>query len=325
MTETRLRTRTHCIGYLASAVCFLVAAMINLRYGFYELFFAGLVITALALVGALYTIAMRREQLHARGHNVVLVLIGFTAITAMSMYPQFSYAWLYPLLLLSLMILRIRIALTLSAAMIILALITLVPAPNYELITVFVSMTLLTGIAAWFAFRYHHSARFVDTLTIVDSETGAYNRRCFDETLTKEISRSEATGHPLSLACLSIDHFDELVSLHGRAELQGLLQAISEHLGTTMRAGDSHYRADENQFYLLLPFTPEEGLRVIAERIRRVLAESTWPVAQSVTASLGCTTRNAGETNAEALVSRCHEALKRASRRGHDQVWHLNG
>ena len=325
MTETRLRTRTHCIGYLASATCFLFAALINLRYGFYELFFAGLIITGLALAGALYTIARRREQLHAHGHNAVLILLGVTAITAMSMYPQFGYTWIYPLLLLNLLILRIRMALALCAAMVVLALVTMVPAPRYELITVFVSMTLLTGIAAWFAFRYHYSARFVDTLTIVDPETGAYNRRCFDETLTKEISRSEATGHPLSLACLSIDHFDELVALHGRAELQELLQAISDHLGTTMRAGDSHYRAGESQFYLLLPFTPEEGLRVIAERIRRALAESEWPVAQSITASLGCTTRAQGEMNAEVLVRRCHEALERASRRGHDQIGHLNG
>ena len=323
MTETRLRTRTHAFAYAATGLCFLTAALVNLRFGFYELFFTALIVLALSAAGIVYTAIMREQQLRAGGHLWILALIGLTAVGATASHGENALLWLYPLVFLNLMVLRLRGGLILSAALILLTVPMLYPTPAYELLSAYTGLALLTGAAGWFAYRYHYSARFVDTLTIIDPETGAYNLRCFDETLAKEISRSEATGHPLSLACLSVDYMEELRELHGEASLKPLLRAISDRLGNTMRAGDSLYYAGRGCFYLLLPFTHEEGLRVITERLRRVIDESHWPVAESISACIGCTTRADGETSPNSLTGRCQDALAEARKRGHDQIWHL--
>lgn len=324
MTETALRTRAHITSYIIATVCFLILGQANLRYGFYELFFGALIVAVIMTVGAVYSLLMRRRQLAAWGHLPILGLAGGTTLICIVLVPVMAALWLFPLVLLHFLILRIRQALLISGLITALAIIAMPTVAAYERLSLFTGLFLLTGAAAWLVFRYHHSARYVDTLTVIDAETGAYNRRCLEETLAKEISRSEATGHPLSLAVLSVDHLDELRDLHGEAQLTELFHAISDRLGTAMRAGDSHYYTGDGCFYLLLPFTHEEGLRVIAERIRRLLGESRWPVAESITASLGCTTRCEGENSLERVWQRCARAMEEAQRRGHDQVWHLN-
>jgi len=324
VTETALRTRTHITSYLIALLCFLILAQANLRYGFYELFFGALIIATIMATGAIYSFLVRRRQLGASGHLPILSVAGISVLVCIVLVPQMAAVWLFPLMLLYLLILRMRQALVLSAIITALALLAMPTVPAYERLSLLTGLLLLTGAAGWLAFRYHHSARYVDTLTIIDPETGAYNRRCLDETLAKEISRSETTGHPLSLALLSVDHLDELGNVHGEAQLPELFNAISSSLGAAMRAGDSHYYAGDGCFYLLLPFTHEEGLRVIAERLRRLIGESRWPVVESITASLGCTTRAEGENSAEQVRKRCVTALEEAQRRGHDQVWHLN-
>jgi len=57
--------------------------------------------------------------------------------------------------------------------------------------------------------------------------------------------------------------------------------------GQSLLPGDGH-------FYLLLPFTHEEGLRVIAERIRRLVGELRWPVAESITRKPGLHDKDRG-------------------------------
>ncbi|XOZ33530.1 GGDEF domain-containing protein [Halomonadaceae bacterium KBTZ08] len=325
MTETALRTRTNTVVYALMLLCFMVLAERNLRYGFYELFFSSLAITTLAAAGIMATLARRHHQLQTRSHLAILILMALTIGQAIVRDPALAAYWLYPLLMAAFLLLRVHQAAALCAASLLLCLLGGASLPPREQLMLASTALLMAAGAGWFARHYHASAHYVDTLTIVDPQTGAYNERSFHETLSREISRSEATGHPLSLALLSIDHQDELAGVYGEEALAGLNAAISQSLRTTIRAGDSHYHLGKGRFFLLLPFTPEDGLRVTAERVRRLLDESRWPAVESITASIGCTTRAPGEQSADALRQRCEHALEEAQRRGHDQVWHLDG
>lgn len=325
MTETALRTRTNLVTYALILLFFMVLAERNLLYGFYGLFFSALTVTALAAAGIAVTLIRHRRQLQTRSHLVILAVITATILQAVAREPSLAAFWLYPLLMAAFLLLRLRYAALLCSISLLMGLLLTWPlAPGWQLTLIGAALLLASG-AGWFARHYHANARYVDTLTIIDPETNAYNERCLDETLNKEISRSEATGHPLSLALLSVDHLDELTSVHGEEVLASLNAAISQSLRATIRAGDSHYHLGDGHFFLLLPFTQEEGLRVIAERIRRLLGESHWPGVESITASVGCTTRVSGEASGSTLRQRCEQALNEARRRGHDQVWHLAG
>lgn len=325
MTETALRTRTNLVTYALTLLFFMILAERNLRYGFYGLFFSALIVAALACAGIALTLLRRHRQLRTRSHLLILSLMAVTILQAIAHDPGLAPFWLYPLLMAAFLLLRLRLAALICTLSLVLGLVLSwrLDLPS-QLAWLGTGVLLAVG-AGWFARHYHASARYVDTLTIIDPETGAYNKRCLEETLNKEISRSEATGHPLSLALLSIDHRDELTGIHGEETMADLNAAISQSLRSTIRAGDSHYHLGNGYFFLLLPFTHEEGLRVIAERVRRLLGESHWPGVVSITASIGCTTRAAGERSAEAMRQRCEQALEEAKRRGHDQVWHLGG
>lgn len=324
MTETFLRTRTHAAGYGASGLCFLLVALQSLRFGFYELFFSALLIVLVLVGGILYTVAMRHQQLKAPGHQYLLYAISLIALFTAITTAEYALLWLFPLMLLNLLILPLRRGLICCGAVIGVAVLMLWVRWDYALLATVVGLLLVTTTAALFAYRYHYNARSVDTLTLVDADTGAYNLRCLEDTLGREISRSEVTGHPLSMACLQVDFFDELLRMHGRPALLPAMRGISNLLRQTLRAGDSHYYADDGCFYLLLPYTGEEGVRVISERVRQVIADGHWPAAESLTISLGSTTRGDGESDAEALRSRCRQALRQARERGHNRIWHLS-
>ena len=85
------------------------------------------------------------------------------------------------------------------------------------------------------------------------------------------------------------------------------------------------YTLEDGEFFLILPFTPEEGVRVIAERIRRTIAEQNWPLAGKVTVSLGCTTRASTDIRTADLRKRVRHALEEARKRGADSVWYSQG
>ncbi|QSP96196.1 GGDEF domain-containing protein [Marinobacter salinisoli] len=327
MTETQLRTWTHGIGYgLATAFIFMLALQ-NLRYGFYDLFYLAATLSALTLIGLAYTILCRRSQLSAKGHLLILIGLNSGLLTALlTLDTPGIIHWAMPLLVLNLLILPLRQGVALSLLLVLPAsAILLFEAPLLEAITRIAGLFILLTAAALYIWHYDHMAQSAEDLAITDPVTGAHNARFLDESLQKEISRAIATGHPLSVINLSIDYVDGLADLHGKNSLQTLYQNMTEHLFTVIRAGDTLYTLNDTEFFLILPFTPEEGVRVIAERIRRTIAEHQWPSIGRATVSIGATTRGNGDTRTDALRKRAHQAMLDARKRGADSVWFSAG
>ncbi len=327
MTETRLRTWTHSSGYILATLFIAMLAGQNLRYGFYDLFYLAAGMATLTLAGLAYTFVCRRHQLSAPGHLVILSGLNSGLLAALITMdgPGISH-WAMPLLVLNLLILPLRQGLALS--LLLLAPLTVVlflrqPAAD-ALITVTGLLILLT-VAALYIWHYDHMAQSAEDLAITDPVTGAHNARFLDETLQKEISRAIATGHPLSVIHLGLDYADEATDLHGKAGVQRLFKDMTEHLFGVIRAGDTLYTLNESEFFLILPFTPEEGVRVIAERIRRQIAEQQWPLVGKATVSVGCTTRGSGDTRTDTLRKRARQAMEEARKHGPDSVWFSPG
>jgi|SRR5690554_1610620 len=327
MTETRLRTWTHSIGYGLATLFIFILAMQNLRYGFYALFYLAAGMATLTLAGAIYTFICRRHQLSAPGHLIILSSLNSGLLVAMFTLqnPGISH-WVMPLLVLNFLILPLRQGLLLSLLLLIpTAILISNREPAADAITVISGLLILLTATALYIWHYDHIAQSAEDLAITDPVTGAHNARFLDETLQKEISRAIATGHPLSVIKLSIDYAAEAEDLHGSAAMQNLFRHMTEHLFGVIRAGDTLYTLNSSEFFLILPFTPEDGLRVIAERIRRTIAENQWPVVGKATVSLGCTIRGSGDTRTDGLRKRAHQAMEEARRRGADSVWFSPG
>jgi diguanylate cyclase (GGDEF)-like protein len=234
--------------------------------------------------------------------------------------------WVMPLVVLNLLILPLRQGLILSLLLLVaLALFLLLSSPLMYAITISAGVFALVAVAALYIWHYDHMAQSAEDLAITDPVTGAHNARFLDETLQKEISRAIVMSHSLSVISLAIDYAEEAEDLHGQAGMQRLLRDLTQHLFDVIRAGDTLYTLEDGEFFLILPFTPEEGVRVIAERIRRTIAEQNWPLAGKVTVSLGCTTRASTDIRTADLRKRVRHALEEARKRGADSVWYSQG
>ncbi|HLV76683.1 MAG TPA: GGDEF domain-containing protein [Marinobacter sp.] len=327
MTETRLRTWSHSASYGLALLVLAALAMQNLRYGFYPLFYLALAMTALLLAGLVYTYLCRRHQLSAPGHFFIMAGLnsGLMAAVLTIDAPGLSH-WAMPLLVLNVLILPLRQGLALSTLLLLpVVVITWVELSAPDALIVTVGLFALASVSALYVWHYDHISQSAQDLAIIDPVTGAHNARFLDETLQKEISRAIATGHPLSVISLSLDHSAQIRELHGRGGLNRLLGQIARKLFDTIRAGDSLYGIGNAEFFLILPFTPEEGLRVIAERIRRTISEQEWPEIGKVSVSLGCTTRGTGDTSTQVLRQRATAAMLEARQRGADSAWFSPG
>ncbi|NWO08104.1 MAG: GGDEF domain-containing protein [Alteromonadaceae bacterium] len=332
MTETRLRTWTHATSYGLAAIFTAALGLQNLRYGFYPAFYLAMFMATLLGAGLAYTVICRRQQLSAPGHLVVLLILNAALVLGMLTLqtPGLSH-WAMPLALLNLLVLPVRKGLALSALLVATAVIPgLLQSPSVPTLNMAAGSLVLLATTGMYVWHYDHMAQSARDLALTDPVTGANNARFLDENLDKEISRAIATGHPLSVISLNLEHTDEIRALHGTGGLQALRRNVTSQLFDIIRAGDSLYGADEHDneeatFFLVLPFTPEEGVRVIAERIRRNLSEHDWPNVGKIAVSLGCTTRSSEDTRGVQLRDRARQAMNEARDRGADTVWFLPG
>ena len=185
MTETRLRTWTHGIGYLLATLFIAALAVQNLRYGFYDLFYLAAGMAVLTLAGIAYTVACRRHQLSAPGHLVILTGLSSGLLTAqITMHGPGISHWTMPLLVLNLLILPLRQGLALSCLLLAALAVTLfLQLDSTDALITLSGLIALLAVTALYTWHYDHMAQSAEDLAITDPVTGAHNARFLDETL----------------------------------------------------------------------------------------------------------------------------------------------
>ncbi|MCG8609770.1 MAG: GGDEF domain-containing protein [Pseudomonadales bacterium] len=321
MTEAQLRAQTRTGLYGAAAALMAILAFLNYRYGLFNLFYTSALFMPLFVFGAVFSIVQFKKQLEETGHEIILTIAVLMIAVRLSQGQPEVQHWLYPLSLLSFLVLSLKSAFLFNGiTLVFVSLLVIIVEDIFQGTLFFTSYILLAGLSGMFAYLHHHKTRSLVELSITDPMTGAYNIKHFEETLTTEVCRSETTRYPLSLISLEIDYFPQIKEVHGQAQANEVIKAISRSLNGMIRAGDSLYYDGNERFYFLLPFTPTEGLVVIAERVRRSIEEQTWPVVDSLTVSLGCTTLKTDHETAQLMIRHANEALQEAQRKGHNKV-----
>jgi diguanylate cyclase (GGDEF)-like protein len=158
-------------------------------------------------------------------------------------------------------------------------------------------------------------------LSTTDALTGLYNRRHLDETLAREFGRTARTGNPpLSIIMLDIDHFKKFNDTHGHDQGDRVLQAVAKCLRESLRQHDVPCRYGGEEFLAILPRTPSEGARLVAERLRKNV-EAMVVDRLKVTISLGTATfPELPVATPEALVEAADGALYRSKADGRNRV-----
>jgi diguanylate cyclase (GGDEF)-like protein len=81
--------------------------------------------------------------------------------------------------------------------------------------------------------------------------------------------RGKASHHSLAIAVIGIERLRSYVEQHGPAAGETLLKSIGALVQRKCRCTDLPVRLSDDEFLLILPFTPEEGARAVLNRIRR--------------------------------------------------------
>ena len=157
----------------------------------------------------------------------------------------------------------------------------------------------------------------------VDGLTGAYNKRYLMEALGREVARSGRYGRDLSLVLFDIDRFKEINDGHGHLGGDAILSAVCHAIAREIREEDVLARFGGDEFAVLLPETDLEHARLVAEKLRSIVATAELVVGDArvpVTVSLGVASLVPGTDDAEELVRRADERLYEAKRAGRNCV-----
>jgi len=110
-----------------------------------------------------------------------------------------------------------------------------------------------------------------------DGLTGLFNHRYFQDALRQEISRSIRHGYIFCLLFVDIDHFKKYNDREGHLAGDAVLSAVGEIFRGCFRESDVVARYGGEEFVALLPETPIEKARDVAERFRETVARYPFP------------------------------------------------
>jgi diguanylate cyclase (GGDEF)-like protein len=123
-----------------------------------------------------------------------------------------------------------------------------------------------------------------------DSLTGLPNRLSFVDSLRDALQRGAASGSPVGILFLDLDHFKLINDSIGHHAGDDLLQAVAPRLRAHLRPGDIVARFGGDEFGILVDrLTDEEEAMAIADRVAGAFAEpySMGGADHFVTASIG--------------------------------------
>ncbi len=152
----------------------------------------------------------------------------------------------------------------------------------------------------------------VESLIRTDNETGAANRRAWEERLAHELSQSRRLGYPVTIALIEVDHLKDYTKKERRDAGDRVLSELAGNWVPVLRKGDLMGRFSSELFSVLLPGCPSEQAEALLERLCRLV-----PARQSVSA--GVATWHWRES-IESLLERTHAALEEAKAGGGSRI-----
>jgi diguanylate cyclase (GGDEF)-like protein len=158
-------------------------------------------------------------------------------------------------------------------------------------------------------------------LATSDDLTGLKNRRHAREAISVAFSLAKRHEQPLSAALVDVDQFKAYNDTFGHKSGDIVLCTIADLLQGVVRNHDMVSRHGGEEFLILLPATGPRGSRIIAERLRGVIAGHPWPL-RPITASFGVATMTEAMQDANELVEQADRALYHSKRTGRDRVTH---
>jgi two-component system, cell cycle response regulator len=168
-----------------------------------------------------------------------------------------------------------------------------------------------------------HMLEELKKLSITDGLTQLYNSRYFYSQIKGEIERFKRYGHKLSMLLLDIDHFKDYNDTHGHLEGDKILVRIGRIIKSCLRKMDTAYRYGGEEFTIILPGTPGEEAKTVAERLRTAVAAEDFTdgdhPGSRITISIGVT-QYCHDEPVSSFVQRADQAMYQSKQSGRNKV-----
>lgn len=163
----------------------------------------------------------------------------------------------------------------------------------------------------------------VESLAIMDSLTGLYNRRRFETILANEVKRALRYQIPLSCMMIDVDHFKKVNDARGHQEGDAVLREIAQRIQASIREVDTAARWGGEEFTILSPNTPKENAKLVAARILKAVSQRPFDgfCDQQITVSIGIASMPTPSIDSQdKLVNAADVALYEAKKNGRNRV-----
>lgn len=208
------------------------------------------------------------------------------------------------------------------------------------LIKIVLSMTALLGIVLYWSYtlkvargraeaalaelekkdrELEAANRILSQLSITDPLTHLYNREKLNKVLDQELNRASRYGTPFGVIMADVDHFKKVNDEYGHPVGDSVLIEIAHILQANTRSVDIVGRWGGEEFLIISPQIGHSELTSMAEKLRALIEQHTFPTAESQTASFGITIY-LPDDSAEQMITRADQALYLSKGKGRNQV-----
>ena len=162
-------------------------------------------------------------------------------------------------------------------------------------------------------------------LAVTDGLTGLYNYRAFRRQLHMEVQRSKRFNLPVSLLMMDIDHFKAYNDRFGHLNGDRVLKRFAQILHENIREVDCLARYGGEEFALILPGTEKKAAKIVAEKVRRLVERSPFPMEKKlpkgrVTISVGVASYPEDTRDEEEFIRLSDIAMYRAKKSGRNRT-----
>lgn len=155
-------------------------------------------------------------------------------------------------------------------------------------------------------------------MTLVDAQTGAYQRAHFERLVEEQARAAKRAGAPLSLLWVDVDELTEANDAHGREAVDAALAAVAQTLSSELDGKGPIGRMKGGAFAVLLPGVGAAEAVALAELVREAQRASAAGAVR-LRISCGVAVLSAGEPFGN-LLDKAESACTRAKQAGRDAV-----
>lgn len=167
------------------------------------------------------------------------------------------------------------------------------------------------------------NARLFELATI-DGLTGLINPRYLRQKLAEQFEQAKRTHKPLSVVMIDLDHFKKINDTYGHEVGNDVLRYLAALVKSRLRDSDIPARYGGEEFTVLLPNTPADPSRDVAERLRIAIESAPAPTSAGpikITASIGVANYPAlNVADQDELVTAADKALYASKQNGRNRI-----